>query len=128
MTFAEEINGYIGRKRYRLINSVLFWQDSEILAENYYNGFTAHSRNVLRSVAKSIMSLAAGIALDRGLLPGLDTPAADYIPVLREGRDPLHPLITVRHLLTMTSGIYWNGGFHYHCPVMERMRRSVTWH
>lgn len=127
MTFAEEINGYIGRKRYRLINSVLFWQDSEILAENYYNGFTAHSRNVLRSVAKSIMSLAAGIALDRGLLPGLDTPAADYIPVLREGRDPLHPLITVRHLLTMTSGIYWNGGIHYHCPMMEQMRRSGNW-
>lgn len=127
MTFAEEINGYIGRKRYRLINSVLFWQDSEILAENYYNGFTAQSRNVLRSVAKSIMSLTAGIALDRGLLPGLDAPASDYIPVLREGRDPLHPLITVRHLLTMTSGIYWNGGIHYHCPMMEQMRRSGNW-
>ena len=127
MTFAEEISHYIGQKRYRLINSVLFWQDGEILAENYYNGFTEQSRNVLYSVVKSILSLAAGAALDRGLLPGLDAAAADYIPAFREGRDPLHPLITVRHLLTMTSGIYWNGGVHYHCPMMEQMRRKGDW-
>lgn len=127
MTFSEEIDEYIRRKRYRLINSVLFWQDGKLLAENYYNGFQETSRNVLRSVAKSILSLAVGIALDRGLLPGLDTPIADYLPVFREGRDPLHPMITVRHLLTMTSGIYWNGGIHYHCPMMEQLHRSDNW-
>ena len=127
MTFSEKIDEYIRIKRYRLINSVLFWQDGEVLAENYYNGFGTQSRNVLCSVAKSILSLAAGIALDRGLLPGLDAPAADYIPAFREARDPLHPCITVRHLLTMTSGIYWNGGIHYHCPMMEQMRRSGNW-
>lgn len=106
MTLSEKISGFIHQKHYRKINSVLFWQDGEILAENYYNGYTEQSRNVLNSVVKSILSLAAGVALDRGLLPGLDVAAADYIPVLREGRDPLHPLITLRHLLTMTSGIY----------------------
>lgn len=127
MTFSEEISRYIGQKRYSKINSVLFWQDGKILAENYYNGFTEQSRNVLRSVVKSILSLAAGVALDRGLLPGLDVAVADYIPVFREGRDPLHPLITVRHLLTMTSGIYWNGGVHYHCPMMEQMLRKGNW-
>lgn len=127
MTFSEEISRYIGQKRYSKINSVLFWQDGKILAENYYNGFTEQSRNVLRSVVKSILSLAAGAALDRGLLPGLDVAVADYIPVFREGRDPLHPLITVRHLLTMTSGIYWNGGVHYHCPMMEQMWRKGNW-
>lgn len=127
MTFSEEISRYIGQKRYSKINSVLFWQDGKILAENYYNGFTEQSRNVLRSVVKSILSLAAGAALDRGLLPGLDVAVADYFPVFREGRDPLHPLITVRHLLTMTSGIYWNGGVHYHCPMMEQMWRKGNW-
>lgn len=127
MTLSEEISQYIAQKRYRKINSVLIWQDGEILSENYDNGFTPLSRNVLNSVVKSILSLAAGVALDRGLLPGPDVAVADYIPVLREGRDPLHPLITLRHLLTMSSGIYWNGGIHYHCPMMEQLRRSGDW-
>lgn len=118
MTLSEQITDYITRHRYRQINSVLVWQDGEIIAENYYNGFTKKSRNVLCSVAKSILSLAAGIALDKGLLPGLDVPVSDYPP---------HPLITVRHLLTMTSGIYWNGGVHYHCPMMEQIHRSGNW-
>lgn len=135
MTLSEEISQYIAQKHYRKNNSVLFWQDGKILAENYYNGFTEESRNVLNSVVKSILSLDAGVALDRGLLLGLDrglllgldVAVADYIPVLRESRDPLHPLITLRHLMTMTSGIYWNGGIHYHCPMMEQMRRSGDW-
>ncbi len=33
---AEEIDCYIAKKRYRLINSVILWQEGEILAENYY--------------------------------------------------------------------------------------------
>lgn len=127
MSFSEEISQYIRQKHYRQINSVLFWQDGEILAENYYNGFTAQSRNVLRSVVKSILSLAVGAALEHGLLPGLDVAVADYLPPFREGRDPLHPLITVWHLLTMTSGIYWNGGVHYHCPMMAQLWRSGNW-
>ncbi len=127
MTLSEEINNYIAQNRYRQINCVLVWQDGQMIAENYYNGFTKESRNVLRSVAKSILSLAAGIALDKSLLTGLDAPVADYLPQFREGRDPLHPLITVRHLLTMTSGIYWNGGIHYHCPMMVQLRRSKDW-
>ena len=124
MSLSEEITDYINRRRYRQINSVLVWQNGTITAENYYNGFTPESRNVLCSVAKSSLSLAAGIALDKGLLPGLDVRIADYLPLFREGRDPLHSCITVRHLLTMTSGIYWNGGIHYHCPMMEQLHRS----
>ncbi len=63
---AEEIDCYIAKKRYRLINSVILWQEGEILAENYYNGFTSESRNVMRSVMKSILSAATGIACRQG--------------------------------------------------------------
>lgn len=124
---SEEITNYICLHRYRQINSVLVWRDGEIIAENYYNDFTSESRNVLCSVAKSILSIAAGIALDKALLPTPDVPIANYLPQFREGRDPMHPFITVRHLLTMTSGICWNGGVHYHCPMMEQIRRSKKW-
>ncbi len=59
---AEEIDCYIAKKRYRLINSVILWQEGEILAENYYNGFTSEIRNVMRSVMKSILSAEIGRA------------------------------------------------------------------
>lgn len=45
MKVSEEIDRYIVEKRYRLVNSVIFWQEGELLAENYYNGFTSESRN-----------------------------------------------------------------------------------
>lgn len=141
MKLSEQIDRYIVEKRYRLINSVILWQgdpmaqtmsgaDSvggEVLAENYYNGCTVESRGVMRSVMKSVLSAAVGIACRQGKLTDLDTKVATYLEPFREGRDPLHRMITVRHLLTMTSGIYWNGGVHYHCPMMEQLRRSKDW-
>ena len=122
-----KIDDFIKRKRYRQVNSVLVYRDGEILAQSDYNGFTKESRNVIKSVAKSVMSICAGIALDKGLFASLDEPICRYIPQFDEGRDPLHSAITIRHLLTMTSGIYWNGGVHYHCPMMTQMRRSGDW-
>lgn len=123
----QKIDDFIKRKRYRQVNSVLVYRDGEILAQSYYNGCNPESRNVIKSVAKSVMSICAGIALDKGLFVSLDEPICRYIPQFGEGRDPLHTAITIRHLLTMTSGIYWNGGVHYHCPMMTQMRRSGDW-
>lgn len=125
--YESRIDDFIKRRRYRQVNSVLIYRDGEILAQSYYNGFTEESRNVIKSVAKSVMSICVGIALDKGALLSLDEPVCRYIPQFDEGRDPFHCAITVRHLLTMTSGIYWNGGVHYHCPMMTQMRRSGDW-
>lgn len=121
------IDNYIQRKRYRQINSVLLWQNGEFLAKCYYNGFDENSRNVIKSVAKSITSAVAGIMIDRGLLKSVDEPVYKFIPQFNEGRDLRHRMITVRHLLTMTSGIYWTGGVHYHCPMLDQMFRSENW-
>jgi len=67
------------------------------------------------------------IALDRKLISSLDEPISTYIPEFNKNKEPFHKLITIRHLLTMSSGIFWNGGIHYHCPLMIQMRRSKNW-
>lgn len=123
----EKIDAYLASHHYRQLNSVLLCRDDELLARCYYNGFQENSKNEIASVAKSIMSVCTGIALDKGLLPSLEEPVYQYIPAFREGRDPFHRMITVRHLLTMTSGIYWNGGVHYHCPMMHQLRNAGDW-
>ncbi|MDF2587606.1 MAG: serine hydrolase [Anaerocolumna sp.] len=122
-----EIDEYIKKKHYRQINSVLLWKDDEVLAKRYYNGFDENSKNVIKSVAKSIMSIGIGIALDKGFIKSLDEPIYHFIPEFNEDRESFHKFITIRHLLTMTSGIYFNGGVHYHCPMLTQMRSSGKW-
>lgn len=123
----KKIDEYIVSHHYRQINSILVYKDSRIMASRYYNGFNENTKNVIMSVAKSIMAVCTGIALDKGLMKSLDEPIYKYVDEFSEGRDPLHRMITIRHILTMTSGIFWNGGVHYHCPMMNQMRKSGDW-
>ena len=57
----------------------------------------------LYSVAKTFVSVALGIAEAEGRLT-LDDPALDYYPELRPSAAPGLDQVTLRHLLTMTSG------------------------
>ncbi|MDR6972061.1 serine hydrolase domain-containing protein [Leifsonia shinshuensis] len=56
----------------------------------------------LYSVSKGVSALAAGIAVDEGIL-SLDTTVAEALPQLELGEGVER--VTLRHLLTMTSGI-----------------------
>lgn len=125
-TWEQTIDEYIKQRHYRLVNSVIIRTEDGIV-KRYYNGRDDKSRNPIKSVAKSILSLLTGIALYQGRIDSLDTPIYHWIPEFSEGRDMLHKAIRLRHLLTMSSGIYWNGGVHYHCPMMEQLRRSGDW-
>lgn len=121
-----QINELVKSSHHPQLNSVLVWEDGQIQAECYFNGFTAESRHNIKSVVKSILSIGIGIAQDQGLL-NVDDKISKYLPEFNEGRDLKHNLIRIRHLLTMSSGIFWQGGVHYHCPMMDAMRRSKNW-
>lgn len=121
-----QINELVRLSHHPQLNSVLVWEDGQIQAECYFNGFTAESRHNIKSVVKSILSIGIGIAQDQGLL-NLDDKISKYLMEFNEGRDLRHRMITIKHLLTMSSGIFWQGGVHYHCPMMDAMRRSKNW-
>lgn len=122
----KKIDRYMHEAHHPQLNSILVWEKGELLAERYYNGFGKESRHPIKSVVKSILSIAIGIASDEGRLT-IDDPIAKYIPEFAERRDLFHRRITIRHLLTMSSGIFWQGGVHYHCPLMDAMERSKHW-
>ncbi|GKU80480.1 serine hydrolase [Paenibacillus sp. L3-i20] len=123
----EQVDDYIKQKRYRLINSILVVKDGKIVFEHYYNKCNEQSKNHIRSVWKSILSIAVGISLNKGYIKSIDEPIGAYLPQFSLNKHPFHKLITIRHLLTMSSGIYWNGGIHYHCPMLAQMMRSKDW-
>ena len=77
--------------------------------ERYFGGATRESLQTSFSAAKSFVSTLVGIAIDEGLIGSVDAPVTEYLPELA-ARDPGFRQITLRHLLTMSSGIRYQGG------------------
>ena len=88
--------------------SFLVIRNNEILHEQYWKSYTGASVSNSFSIAKSIVSLLAGAALQEGRIRGLDQPAGDFIPEFRSGG---RERITIRHLLAMSSGLGWNESY-----------------
>lgn len=98
------------------IRSLLVQRHGVLVAEEYFNGCAADSLEQVWSVTKSVMAILAGIALDRGELKSLDQTLAEFLPPLVDSLPADKGLITVRQLLTMTSGLQWHemdGGGEY---------------
>lgn len=60
------------------------------------------------SVAKSVVSMLIGVALKEGRIKSVDQPVGDFLPAFREGAKSK---ITLRHLLTMSSGLNWDESY-----------------
>jgi CubicO group peptidase (beta-lactamase class C family) len=84
--------------------AVVVLHDGKVVAERYAPGFTADSRLLSWSVAKTVTALLVGIMVSDGRL-SLDDPVP--VPAWRHGADP-RGAITLRQMLTMTSGIAHN--------------------
>lgn len=70
--------------------------------------FDATTKHDMRSVSKSVVSLLVGIAIDRELIKGADEPVIKFFPDYAAVKSPGWDTITLRHLLTMSSGIKWD--------------------
>jgi CubicO group peptidase (beta-lactamase class C family) len=84
-------------------------QGDQLLYEAYFNGSGHDATQTSFSVAKSFVATLIGIAIDEGSIGGLDDAVTDYVPELAE-RDDRFGSITLRHLITMSSGIAWKEG------------------
>jgi CubicO group peptidase (beta-lactamase class C family) len=73
-----------------------------VVAERYWQGWTATTSDRIFSATKSIVSTLVGIAIDDGKLTGVDQHVSDFIP---GWRDTPRAAITLRHLMSMTSGL-----------------------
>ena len=77
-------------------------QDSTLLFEQYWEDYSPESHSNSFSMAKSIVSLAVGCAIDDGMIRDVDQPVSDFFPEF--GGYNGKPL-TIRHLLTMSAGV-----------------------
>ncbi len=80
-------------------------QDNKVRFEKYALDYGAEGRWTSFSVAKSFTSTLVGAAVKDGFIKSLDDKVTQYIPSLRGS---VYDDVTVRQLLTMTSGVKWN--------------------
>lgn len=114
------------------VNSMLVLKNGKLVFENYYNGYVRNDLQRLETATKNITSLILGIAYDDlGSYPVND----HIIDLLPEYSGffydvPVKDQITVHHLLTNRSGLWWNElNLDDVNPEndMFRMRQSSDW-
>jgi Cu-Zn family superoxide dismutase len=95
------------------ITSLLVVRGGDLVFEQYYGGFAATETTQLWSATKSVTSTIVGIAIDEGLLT-LDQTVGELLPDrIPAEADPRAATVTVRQLLTMTSGFAWTSNTDY---------------
>jgi CubicO group peptidase (beta-lactamase class C family) len=83
-------------------------KNDSLIHEHYWDGFSDTSHTNSFSVAKTYCSALLGCALKDGYIKSLDQAVGDFIPEYKQGPKGK---ITLRHLVTMTSGIDFNESY-----------------
>ncbi|MHB8507890.1 MAG: serine hydrolase domain-containing protein [Candidatus Dormibacteria bacterium] len=109
------------------MQAVVVEREGEVVWERYYGGLEMDLRldggpelggkpyrtsegpedlHCLKSCTKSFVSALVGIALDKGLIPGLDSTLGELLPQVTEAHSE-KAAITIGDLLRMRSGLEW---------------------
>jgi CubicO group peptidase (beta-lactamase class C family) len=102
------------------VHAVLVVRHGTLVFERYFSGsdqiwgrpigdvtFGPDTRHDERSATKSIVALLLGIAIDRGLIKGLEAPVMPFFPEYADLATPAKDRITLRDLITMSAGLEW---------------------
>jgi CubicO group peptidase (beta-lactamase class C family) len=94
---------------YSNVHSILLFQRGKLVLEEYFYGYHADRTQQLRSATKSVVSVLAGIAIDRGAIAHADVPVVPLLPYASFANpDPRKAQITLARLLSMSSGLSCN--------------------
>lgn len=90
------------------VAGLLVMQDGKVRLERYALGYSAAGRWTSQSVAKSMTSTLVGTAIKDGFIHSLDDTITTYITGLKGSA---YDSVTIRQLLTMTSGVKWTENY-----------------
>lgn len=100
----------LGNATPRLYSVLANWHGEPVL-EQYFHGRKATSYANIKSASKSVLAALIGIAVERKLIPGVETPIANYFPEI--AKDAARKSITIEDLLTMRSGLRTTSNRYY---------------
>lgn len=113
------VDAYIDRAH---VAGLLVIKDENIVLERYALGLEEHARWSSMSMIKSLTSTLVGVALQQGAIDSLDDAVSRYIPELRASA---YDAVTVRHLITMSSGVRWSEDYTDRNSDVNRYSKSL---
>lgn len=117
---AYAIGDYMDRNN---VAGLIVIRDGYVVLERYGLGLLPQDRWTTMSTVKSMTAMLVGAALQDGAIASLDDKVARYLGAL-EGSCYEH--VTVRHLLTMSSGIQWTEVYPDPDSDVNRYSRSLA--
>ncbi len=103
------------------VSGILVIKDGKILLERYGLGRRPEDRWISFSVTKSLTSTLIGAAIKDGFIGSLDDTVDQYVD---EMKGSVYSDVTIRQLLTMSSGVQWNED--YADPASDVARAGVV--
>ena len=104
------------------ILSLLVIRHGHLVYERYYHGSARDQSNNVHSASKSILQALVSIAIQQGAIGSWDDRVSTYLPEYFAGARAGKRQMTIRHLMTMSSGLRWiEDGTEYRDPGEARL-------
>ncbi|MFC3125454.1 serine hydrolase domain-containing protein [Pseudoroseomonas globiformis] len=104
------------------VAGLLVIKSGQVVLERYGLGLTEATRWSSMSMVKSLTSTLVGAALRDGAIHCLDDAVSKYLPVMRGSA---YDRVSVRHLITMSSGVAWSEDYVDRASHVNRYSRSL---
>ena len=114
-----DADGYMARNQ---VAGLLVLRQGQLVLERYALGLAEATRWTTMSMVKSMTSTLVGVALAEGRLPSLEAKVSAHLPALAGSA---YDTVTVRHLLTMSSGVRWNEDYTDRNSDVNRYSKSL---
>jgi CubicO group peptidase (beta-lactamase class C family) len=113
---------------YPNIDALAVARNGTVVLDAAFYPHEAEIPHTVYSVTKSVVSTLIGIAIERGLLSGVDVPVvevlADHFP---DQIDDLKAAMTIENVLTMSTGLECRDSYLYRWQGLGEMRASDDW-
>lgn len=132
-----KLSAEIEQGTYPNIHSLLIARHNKLVFEKYWSGndenwgkklgLMYHDQNTLhdvRSISKSIVSACIGIAIQQGKIKSVNQKIFEFFPEFTRQDTGWKSLLTIKHLLSMTSGIIWNEEIPYDDPENSEIKMA----
>ena len=134
-----ELSAQISSNVFPNIHSLLIYKNDKLVFEKYFPGrdqiwgkdlgVIEHSSSDLhdvRSISKSIVSACIGIAIAQGKIKSVDQKIFEFFDEYAELNTGMKKQLSIKHLLTMTSGLEWNEDVPYDNPENSEIQMSFS--
>jgi CubicO group peptidase (beta-lactamase class C family) len=110
------------------IDSITVIRNGSMVLDAYFYPFKKDSKHIIHSCTKSITSAALGIAMDKGYIKNLQQRVIEIFPEKQfENLDDNKKSITLKNLLTMTSGLNTEDSYIYNWKGLNEMTQAKDW-